>query len=248
MRPCNVVLLLDDDGRTVLANLAYDAWGQLMFGSNPTPYGYKAQWGYYTDAETGILLLTHRYLDPAMGRFLTRDPMGIEGGINLYAYVGNNAVVFGDPTGYDSFRRDCDKKAKELQDAIDELEHDWNKWDRNNPGHTNEIFGRCVKLLNKIEEFARQCAQECYKLTWQEVWDYFKGTCQKEARRRYKKDKRWRLLLKEVIWDPGLRDCTADLFWGCLAGRAVKIGCGIVAGAVRCLPRLVPQPPVVVPR
>ncbi len=91
--------LLDDDGRTVLANLAYDAWGQLMSGSNPIPYSYKAQWGYYTDVETGILLLTHRYLDPAMGRFLTRDPIGSRAGANLYAYVNNRVVVDIDPWG-----------------------------------------------------------------------------------------------------------------------------------------------------
>ncbi|GIV17046.1 MAG: hypothetical protein KatS3mg022_2481 [Armatimonadota bacterium] len=56
-------------------NLAYDAWGQLISGSNPTPYGYKAQWGYTTDVETGILLLTHRYLDPATGRFSLRQKL-----------------------------------------------------------------------------------------------------------------------------------------------------------------------------
>jgi RHS repeat-associated protein len=63
----NATHLMDDDG-LVLAHLAYDAWGQRMSGNNPTPYGYKGQWGYYTDGETGVLLLTHRYLDPAMGR------------------------------------------------------------------------------------------------------------------------------------------------------------------------------------
>jgi hypothetical protein len=42
-----------DDGRLVLANFAYDAWGHLVSGSNPTPYGYKAQWGYTTNVETG---------------------------------------------------------------------------------------------------------------------------------------------------------------------------------------------------
>lgn len=41
------------------------------------PYGYKGQWGYYTDSETGLLLLTYRYLDPTTGRFLTRDPIGM---------------------------------------------------------------------------------------------------------------------------------------------------------------------------
>ncbi|GIV14857.1 MAG: hypothetical protein KatS3mg022_0292 [Armatimonadota bacterium] len=88
----NAVHVLDDDGRTVLANLAYDAWGQLMSGSNPTPYGYKAQGGYYTDGETGLQLLG-RYLDPATGRFLTRDPNGFEGEVNLYAYEGNQVVA-----------------------------------------------------------------------------------------------------------------------------------------------------------
>lgn len=37
--------------------------GQLMFGYNPTPYVYKAQWGYYTDVETGILLLGRLHSD-----------------------------------------------------------------------------------------------------------------------------------------------------------------------------------------
>jgi len=74
----NAAHLLNQNG-TVVAHLAYDAWGQRMSGTNPTPYGYKGQWGYHTDGETGLLLLTHRYLDPATGRFLTRDPIGFEG-------------------------------------------------------------------------------------------------------------------------------------------------------------------------
>jgi len=95
----NATHLLNQNG-TAVAHLAYDAWGQRMSGTNPTPYGYKGQWGYYTDVETGILLLTHRYLDPATGRFLTRDPAGCEAGVNLYAYVGNNTINESDPSGY----------------------------------------------------------------------------------------------------------------------------------------------------
>ena len=95
----NAAHLLNQNG-TVVAHLAYDAWGQRMSGNNSTPYGYKGQWGYYTDVETGILLLTHRYLDPATGRFLTRDPIGFEGGVNLYAYVGNGVVMGSDVCGY----------------------------------------------------------------------------------------------------------------------------------------------------
>jgi len=84
----------------VVAHCAYDAWGPLMAGANATPYGYKGQWGYDTDSETGLLLLTHRYLDPTTGRFLTRDPIGFSGGMNLYAYVGNGVVMRRDPLGW----------------------------------------------------------------------------------------------------------------------------------------------------
>ncbi|MGQ9541739.1 MAG: hypothetical protein ACUVTY_11680, partial [Armatimonadota bacterium] len=41
----NTTHMMDDDG-LVLAHCAYDAWGQLMAGTNSTPYGYKGQWGY----------------------------------------------------------------------------------------------------------------------------------------------------------------------------------------------------------
>jgi RHS repeat-associated protein len=70
-----------------------------MEADSQAPYGYKGQWGYYTDMKTGLLLLTHRYFDPATGRFLTRDPVGFDGGINLYAYVGNGVVMGSDPAG-----------------------------------------------------------------------------------------------------------------------------------------------------
>ncbi|MEM5768882.1 MAG: RHS repeat-associated core domain-containing protein [Bacillota bacterium] len=58
-----------------------------------------AQWGYYTDTETGLILCTHRYYDPANGRWLTRDPIGYDGGVNLYGYVGGDPVNQVDPEG-----------------------------------------------------------------------------------------------------------------------------------------------------
>ena len=40
-----------------------------------------------------------RYYDPALGRFLSEDPIGIADGLNLYAYAGNYPVNMWDPTG-----------------------------------------------------------------------------------------------------------------------------------------------------
>ena len=41
----------------------------------------------------------NRYYDPRIGRFISEDPIGLAGGINLYSYVGNNAVNLIDPWG-----------------------------------------------------------------------------------------------------------------------------------------------------
>lgn len=80
----------------------YDAFGNRTSAATvqPDPFGYEAQAGYYTDTETSLLLLTHRYYNPAQGRFLTRDPMGPDGGINLYSYTANNPGNEWDPEGY----------------------------------------------------------------------------------------------------------------------------------------------------
>ncbi len=79
----------------------YDAYGaRTGTAAQPDPFGYEGQAGYYTDLETGLILCTHRFYDPQNGRWLTRDPMGYKGGVNLYGYVGNDPVSRTDRRGY----------------------------------------------------------------------------------------------------------------------------------------------------
>lgn len=42
-----------------------------------------------------------RYYDPKIGRFISEDPIGFDGGVNFYAYAGGNPVVWRDPFGLD---------------------------------------------------------------------------------------------------------------------------------------------------
>uniref|UniRef100_UPI001B7F8F4B RHS repeat-associated core domain-containing protein n=1 Tax=Thiobacillus thioparus TaxID=931 RepID=UPI001B7F8F4B len=47
----------------------------------------------------GMIYYRARYYDPAIGRFISRDPAGMPDGVNRYAYVNNNPVNFTDPMG-----------------------------------------------------------------------------------------------------------------------------------------------------
>src|SRR5690606_34332447 len=47
----------------------------------------------------GYVYLRNRWYDPQTGRFLSQDPIGLAGGVNLYAYAGNNPTTYSDPFG-----------------------------------------------------------------------------------------------------------------------------------------------------
>ena len=109
----NGIALIDSAG-IVVVKYVYDAWGNhavldangndISDGNhigNLNPFRYR---GYFYDVETELYYLQTRYYDPEVGRFITID--GIEyldpesiNGLNLYAYCGDNPVMFTDPNG-----------------------------------------------------------------------------------------------------------------------------------------------------
>ncbi|MEJ1974190.1 MAG: RHS repeat-associated core domain-containing protein [Lacunisphaera sp.] len=53
------------------------------------PFRFSTKW---QDDETGLIYYGERYYSSALGRFINRDPIEEAGGVNLYGFVGNNAV------------------------------------------------------------------------------------------------------------------------------------------------------------
>jgi RHS repeat-associated protein len=76
-----------------------DGFGSLTAagGSALTPFRYGGANGCQTDADTGLVLMGHRYYDSRIGRFISQDPAG--DGTNWYEYAGNSPTNKTDPTG-----------------------------------------------------------------------------------------------------------------------------------------------------
>uniref|UniRef100_UPI00313DD0C2 RHS repeat-associated core domain-containing protein n=1 Tax=Pseudomonas sp. CFBP 8772 TaxID=2775284 RepID=UPI00313DD0C2 len=94
--------ITDQNGNTAWS-AQYKAWGdateqrsefaQQVGLTNPIRFQ-----GQYHDHETGLHYNRHRYYDPRVGRFISKDPIGYSGGLNLYQYVPN-PTGWSDPLG-----------------------------------------------------------------------------------------------------------------------------------------------------
>lgn len=97
---------------------AYDPWGNLLIGGSMGGYAFTGrEW----DSETGLYYYRARYYDPKIGRFISEDPIGFNGGINYYAYAANNPASWSDPSGLKvTNNSDCTifVKPEETGDAI----------------------------------------------------------------------------------------------------------------------------------
>ena len=95
----STVAMTDSSGN-IVNKYAYDPYGKVLSQVEgiSNPFKYVGAFG-VMDEGNGLLYMRARYYDPATGRFISKDPIGWAGGLNLYAYTGNNPVNYADPLG-----------------------------------------------------------------------------------------------------------------------------------------------------
>ena len=91
-----------DSANNVVARWTYDAWGNVLSEVCTVPalssIRYRFQ-GREWSAATGLINFRMRWYDPETGRWLSKDPIGLGGGLNLYAFCGNAPVIICDSFG-----------------------------------------------------------------------------------------------------------------------------------------------------
>jgi len=108
----------------VVARYEYDPYGNTLVAegayaaSNPFRFSSK-----YWDNESGLGYWGYRYYTPRLGRWMSRDPKGEVGGLNLYAYVNNRATDSYDRLGLESpaASQPCNVCGPDVTDAVNEL-------------------------------------------------------------------------------------------------------------------------------
>jgi RHS repeat-associated protein len=98
--------LVNDSG-TIQNHITYDSFGQVISQSNPAAATRYLFTGREFNSDLELYYYRARFYDPAVGRFLSEDPVGFLGDdVNLFRYVGNDPLAKGDPSGLLTYVRD----------------------------------------------------------------------------------------------------------------------------------------------
>jgi RHS repeat-associated protein len=94
------VLGLFNPSQSRVATYLYGPFGQIISSSGTiaanNPIRFSSE---HFDADLGLVYYNYRYYSPELGRWLSKDPIGEEGGLNLYLMCGNNVVNVWDVLG-----------------------------------------------------------------------------------------------------------------------------------------------------
>jgi len=90
--------VLTNQAQSVVWSGDYDVFGEATLTTETVVNNIRFP-GQYYDAESGLHYNYFRDYDTSLGRYVESDPIGLGGGMNTYAYVESNPIVYYDPLG-----------------------------------------------------------------------------------------------------------------------------------------------------
>ena len=117
--------------------------------------------GQYYDGETSLHYNWNRYYDPATGRYISSDPIGLEGGLATYNYAGASPTVFYDPEGLDLVLVGDPGLGKYNSGCLFEMAAE--TWIRENGGTSKNTLVRVSTgqdVIIALDDYARSLAED----------------------------------------------------------------------------------------
>jgi RHS repeat-associated protein len=162
----NVVALVSATNGQATANYEYGPFGEVIRATGPmakvNPFRFSTK---YCDDESDLVYYGYRYYNPSTGRWPSKDPFQEQGGLNLYAFVGNNLISQIDPDGRGIV--DCLKALKDLAKwtaivdgrVADILAHGG----KPDAGHQKALDQAVTNLNDALRRVAQYCT--CYAIS-----------------------------------------------------------------------------------
>lgn len=104
------VTSLSNGAGAIANNYTYDSFGNPAASTGTILNSFRYT-GREFDTATNLYYYRARYYDPNIGRFISEDPIRFKGGVNFYAYVGNNPLNLTDPSGLCPQQQPCPPSA-----------------------------------------------------------------------------------------------------------------------------------------
>ena len=111
----------------------------------------------YYDSELDLVYYNYRHYSPSLGRFLSRDPIEEQGGLNLYAFVGNNPLTLQDYLG----RKIEGEPSYVIKEDSNLSEGELGKIDSSRKFYMYISYWECGSHPNPLK---RICCQKCYRV------------------------------------------------------------------------------------
>jgi RHS repeat-associated protein len=187
----NIEAYLDSNGQPA-AIYQYDAFGNVLTGNGKGAVIEQAKFSHrfstkYQDAETGLLYYGYRYYHGIQGRWLNRDPIEENGGLNLYGFLGNGGTdkvdyfglkvliygsIHGSPSlewndlSFVGYLDDTEPFARAIASGLQELVGQCAtitiEWAGNSLGSYRAKRGKVFKLEYENEKRAPECCSKCW--------------------------------------------------------------------------------------